>query len=129
MTYKLHTIVIFATDNGAEVFTWPDGGMTPFRATKGTTFEGGFRVPAIIRWPGKVKPGSVVVDCSSSDPTSTTALAAELQAAGIAFADAPLSRTPKEAWEGTLDVMVGAEDAVFVLQRSLLSSFNFRAAS
>jgi 3-hydroxyisobutyrate dehydrogenase-like beta-hydroxyacid dehydrogenase len=77
----------------------------------------------------KVKPGSVVVDCSSSDPTSTTALAAELQAAGIAFADAPLSRTPKEAWEGTLDVMVGAEDAVFVLQRSLLSSFNFRAAS
>jgi arylsulfatase A-like enzyme len=40
MTYKLHTIVIFATDNGAEVFTWPDGGMTPFRATKGTTFEG-----------------------------------------------------------------------------------------
>jgi hypothetical protein len=40
MTYKLHTIVIFATDNGAEVFSWPDGGMTPFRATKGTTFEG-----------------------------------------------------------------------------------------
>jgi arylsulfatase A-like enzyme len=54
-----NTIVIFTTDNGAEVFTWPDGGMTPFRATKGTTFEGGFRVPAIIRWPGKVKPGSV----------------------------------------------------------------------
>ncbi len=54
-----NTIVIFTTDNGAEVFTWPDGGMTPFKATKGTTFEGGFRVPAIIRWPGKVKPGSV----------------------------------------------------------------------
>jgi arylsulfatase A-like enzyme len=54
-----NTIVIFTTDNGAEVFTWPDGGMTPFRATKGTTYEGGFRVPAIIRWPGKVKPGSV----------------------------------------------------------------------
>jgi arylsulfatase A-like enzyme len=54
-----NTIVIFTTDNGAEVFTWPDGGMTPFRATKGTVFEGGFRVPAIIRWPGKVKPGSV----------------------------------------------------------------------
>jgi arylsulfatase A-like enzyme len=52
-------IVIFTTDNGAEVFTWPDGGMTPFRATKGTVFEGGFRVPAIIRWPGHVKPGSV----------------------------------------------------------------------
>ncbi|HXW62875.1 MAG TPA: arylsulfatase [Candidatus Acidoferrales bacterium] len=54
-----NTIVIFTTDNGAEVFTWPDGGMTPFKATKGTSFEGGFRVPAIIRWPGHVKPGSV----------------------------------------------------------------------
>jgi arylsulfatase A-like enzyme len=54
-----NTIVIFTTDNGAEVFTWPDGGMTPFRATKGTVFEGGFRVPCVIRWPGKVKPGSV----------------------------------------------------------------------
>jgi arylsulfatase A-like enzyme len=54
-----NTIVIFTTDNGAEVFTWPDGGMTPFRATKGTVYEGGFRVPCIIRWPGVVKPGSV----------------------------------------------------------------------
>jgi arylsulfatase A-like enzyme len=54
-----NTIVIFTTDNGAEVFTWPDGGMTPFRATKGTVFEGGFRVPCLIRWPGKVKSGSV----------------------------------------------------------------------
>jgi arylsulfatase len=54
-----NTIVIFTTDNGAEVFTWPDGGMTPFRATKGTVFEGGFRVPAMIRWPGKVKPGTI----------------------------------------------------------------------
>ncbi len=54
-----NTIVVFTTDNGAEVFTWPDGGMTPFKGTKGTSFEGGFRVPAIIRWPGHVKPGSV----------------------------------------------------------------------
>jgi arylsulfatase len=54
-----NTIVVFTTDNGAEVFTWPDGGMTPFKATKGTVYEGGFRVPAIIRWPGKVKPGTV----------------------------------------------------------------------
>jgi arylsulfatase A-like enzyme len=53
------TIVIFTTDNGAEVFTWPDGGMTPFRATKGTVFEGGFRVPCIVRWPGQIKPGTV----------------------------------------------------------------------
>ena len=54
-----NTIVIFTTDNGAEVFTWPDGGMTPFKATKGTVFEGGFRVPAIIRWPNHIKPGSI----------------------------------------------------------------------
>jgi arylsulfatase A-like enzyme len=54
-----NTIVIFTTDNGAEVFTWPDGGMTPFNATKGTVFEGGFRVPCIARWPGKIKPGVV----------------------------------------------------------------------
>jgi arylsulfatase A-like enzyme len=54
-----NTIVIFTTDNGAEVYTWPDGGMTPFKAAKGTSYEGGFRVPAIIRWPGHVKPGSV----------------------------------------------------------------------
>jgi arylsulfatase len=53
------TILAFSTDNGAEVFTWPDGGMTPFRATKGTVYEGGFRVPAMIRWPGKVRPGTV----------------------------------------------------------------------
>jgi arylsulfatase len=54
-----NTIVIFSTDNGAEVFTWPDGGMTPFRATKGTVMEGGFRVPCIARWPGHIKPGTV----------------------------------------------------------------------
>jgi arylsulfatase len=54
-----NTIVIFTTDNGAEVFTWPDGGMTPFRATKGTVFEGGFRVPCIVKWPGHIKPGTV----------------------------------------------------------------------
>jgi arylsulfatase A-like enzyme len=54
-----NTIVIFTTDNGAEVFTWPDGGMTPFRATKGTVFEGGFRVPCIASWPDHIKPGVV----------------------------------------------------------------------
>src|SRR5215831_11153013 len=54
-----NTIVIFTTDNGAETFTWPDGGNTPFKGQKGTSFEGGYRVPAIIRWPGHVKPGSV----------------------------------------------------------------------
>lgn len=54
-----NTIVVFTTDNGAEVFTWPDGGMTPFKATKGTVMEGGFRVPCIVRWPGHIKSGTV----------------------------------------------------------------------
>jgi arylsulfatase A-like enzyme len=54
-----NTIIIFSTDNGAEVFTWPDGGMTPFRGTKGTVYEGGFRCPAIISWPGHVPAGTI----------------------------------------------------------------------
>jgi len=53
------TIVIYTTDNGAEVLSWPDGGMTPFRSEKDTTWEGGFRVPMIVRWPHKVPAGVV----------------------------------------------------------------------
>lgn len=54
-----NTIIAFTTDNGAGNFTWPDGGQTPFAGGKGTALEGGFRVPAIIRWPGKVPAGKV----------------------------------------------------------------------
>jgi arylsulfatase len=54
-----NTIVVFTTDNGAETFTWPDGGNTPFKGQKGTSYEGGFRVPCIARWPGHIKPGMV----------------------------------------------------------------------
>lgn len=54
-----NTIVLFTTDNGTETFTWPDGGNTPFRGQKGTIYEGGFRVPAMIRWPGQVPAGVV----------------------------------------------------------------------
>jgi arylsulfatase A-like enzyme len=54
-----NTIIAFSTDNGAENFTWPDGGQTPFAGGKGTALEGGFRVPCIIRWPGKVPAGKV----------------------------------------------------------------------
>jgi len=53
------TIVVFTTDNGAENFTWPDGGQTPFAGGKGTVLEGGFRVPCILRWPGHVPAGRV----------------------------------------------------------------------
>src|SRR5438067_10655588 len=54
-----NTIVVFTTDNGTEVFTWPDGGQTPFAQSKGTVLEGGFRVPAMIRWPGHVPANTV----------------------------------------------------------------------
>jgi arylsulfatase len=54
-----NTILVFTTDNGAENFTWPDGGQTPFAGGKGTVLEGGFRVPCILRWPGKVPAGKV----------------------------------------------------------------------
>ncbi|MCZ6561626.1 MAG: arylsulfatase [Gammaproteobacteria bacterium] len=54
-----NTIVFYSTDNGAELFGWPDGGMIPFRGEKNTTYEGGFRVPAMVRWPGKIKAGSI----------------------------------------------------------------------
>ncbi len=53
------TMVVFTTDNGTENFTWPDGGQTPFAGGKGTVMEGGFRVPCIVRWPGKVPAGKV----------------------------------------------------------------------
>ncbi|HEV3439782.1 MAG TPA: arylsulfatase [Gemmata sp.] len=54
-----NTIVMFTTDNGTETFTWPDGGITPFKGQKGTIYEGGFRCPAIIRWPGHVPADTV----------------------------------------------------------------------
>lgn len=56
---KENTIVIFTTDNGAEVFTWPDGGMTPFRGTKGQILEGGMRVPMLVQWPSGIPSGVV----------------------------------------------------------------------
>src|SRR3954452_398503 len=60
-----NTIVVFTTDNGTEVFTWPDGGQTPFSGTKGTIMEGGYRAPARIRWPGKGPAGKVDINIVS----------------------------------------------------------------
>lgn len=54
-----NTMIMYSTDNGAEKFTWPDGGTTPFAGEKGTTWEGGFRVPCVIKWPGVIKPGTI----------------------------------------------------------------------
>lgn len=88
---------------------------------------GSRQVEEIVRGPDGLKhglkPGSVVVDCSTADPTSTMAIAGELAEIGVDFADAPLSRTPKEAWEGTLDTMVGATDAVFERLKPVLETW------
>ena len=54
-----NTIVVFTTDNGAETITFPDGGITPFKGGKLTTWEGGMRAPCVVRWPGHIKPGTV----------------------------------------------------------------------
>ena len=71
-----NTIVMYSTDNGAETFTWPDGGSTMFRGEKNTNWEGGYRVPALIRWPGVIKPGTVINDIVAHEDMLTTLLAA-----------------------------------------------------
>ena len=71
-----NTIVMYSTDNGAEVCTWPDGGTTPFRAEKDTNYEGGWRVPCCIRWPGVIQPGTVSNEIFSHMDMLPTLLAA-----------------------------------------------------
>lgn len=71
-----NTIVMYSTDNGAEAFTWPDGGTTPFRGEKNTNWEGGYRVPCTIRWPGTIKPGTVNNDIYAHEDMLPTLLAA-----------------------------------------------------
>jgi arylsulfatase A-like enzyme len=70
------TIVMYSTDNGAEVFTWPDGGSTMFAGEKATQWEGGFRVPTAIRWPGTIKPGTIINDICAHEDMLPTLLAA-----------------------------------------------------
>ena len=71
-----NTIVVFTSDNGPQLMTWPDGGNTPFKSEKGTTWEGGFRVPAVARWPGVIKPGTIVNEIMSHEDWLPTFLAA-----------------------------------------------------
>jgi arylsulfatase len=71
-----NTIVIYSTDNGAEVFTWPDGGTTQFKGEKNDNWEGGYRVPMVIRWPGVIEPGTVSNDIISQLDWMPTLVAA-----------------------------------------------------
>jgi arylsulfatase A-like enzyme len=71
-----NTIVMYSTDNGAEVFSWPDGGTTVFRNEKATQWEGGFRVPTVIRWPGVIKPGTINNEIGAHEDMLPTLLAA-----------------------------------------------------
>ena len=71
-----NTIVMYSTDNGAEVFTWPDGGTTMYAGEKATQWEGGFRVPTAIRWPGVIEPGTIINDIGAHEDMLPTLLAA-----------------------------------------------------
>ena len=71
-----NTIVMYSTDNGSESFSWPDGGTTMFRGEKNTQWEGGYRVPTMIRWPGVIKPGTVINDIAAHEDMMPTLLAA-----------------------------------------------------
>jgi hypothetical protein len=85
------------------------------------------QVEAVVSGPdglkAGLKPGSVIVDCSTSDPVSTARLVEELKPQGIDFVDAPLSRTPKDAWEGKLDAMVGASEGTFARIKPILDAW------
>src|SRR5215204_4254446 len=92
-----NTIVVFTTDNGAEAFSWPDGGTTPFKGEKNTNWEGGYRVPCAMRWPGVIQPGTEINHITSHEDFVPTLVAAagepnvkdklltEYQAAGKTF--------------------------------------------
>jgi arylsulfatase A-like enzyme len=71
-----NTIVVWTTDNGAESFSWPDGGTTPFKGEKNTNWEGGYRVPMVIRWPGVISPGTEINDITSHEDLVPTLVAA-----------------------------------------------------
>jgi len=71
-----NTIVMYSTDNGAESMSWPDGGTTMFRGEKNTNWEGGYRVPTLIKWPGVIKPGTIVNDIGAHEDMLPTLLAA-----------------------------------------------------
>jgi arylsulfatase A-like enzyme len=105
-----NTIVVLTSDNGAEKFSWPDGGTEPFRGEKGTTWEGGFRVPCVSRWPGVIKPGTIINDIVSHEDWMPTFLAA----AGVPDVKEQLLKGYK-AGERTFKVHLDAYDMTALL--------------
>jgi len=71
-----NTIIMYSSDNGAETFTWPDGGTTMFKGEKNTQWEGGYRVPTLIKWPGTIKPGTIINDIGAHEDMLPTLVAA-----------------------------------------------------
>jgi len=86
------TIVLYTTDNGPNMFSWPDAAMTPFRSEKDSNWEGAFRVPAMVRWPGRIKPGQISNEMVSGMDWFPTLLAA----AG----DTPVKERLLKGWQG-----------------------------
>ncbi len=123
---KGHELFILKTANEAAVNDMLRRGATAVQTPKEMAeaasiiflcVTGSTQVEALVRGPdglaAGLKSGAMLVDCSTSDPVSTLALAEELAAIGVGYVDAPLGRTPKEAWEGTLDAMIGSTDEQF----------------
>jgi arylsulfatase len=112
-----NTIVVYTTDNGFELLFWPDGGYSPFRGEKGTTWEGGVRVPCLVKWPGRIAPGSVSNGIQSHEDLFVTLAAAaglpdikEKLAAGSKLGSGPLTYkvhvdgyNQLPLWEGKTD--------------------------
>ena len=89
-----NTIVMFTSDNGAEIFSWPDGGNHPFRGEKGTVYEGGFRVPMLVKWPGVITPGTIINElCSLIRNSDSPRAAHHFAVASLACTSASQSRT------------------------------------
>ena len=102
-----NTIIMYSTDNGAETFTWPDGGTTMFRGEKNTNWEGGYRVPTMIKWPGVIKPGTINNDIAAHEDmlqTATRRLVAEFQPEEIYLFGSHAWGTPDQ--DSDMDLMV-----------------------
>ena len=122
-----NTIVIYSTDNGPHMNTWPDGAMTPFRSEKNTNWEGAFRVPCVIRWPGRVNPGQVSNETISGLDWFPTLVAAAGDAAvkdKLLIAYEAMGKTFKVHLDGynqlpylTGQAPKGARERIHLLQR------------